>query len=189
MNLDIGFKPTVAEMGIGSRSVFDFALNPVEGKDTLAGGGKMPQWGRAMGLAATGLQMYAQTTAGLTQIDNIMANIGRTERNIEQLELELMDTLDVQVRKVSKRHGAQMAQIGASGVAFSGSPLMVMAETHARGMQDYDAIEQKGRFAIDDAYRSIYDSLDQAKDIGKGMMIGAVTTLAGGMYGYAKTGS
>jgi len=205
MTVDIGFNPTPSQLMkpndafmpqtiTDDYGFFDGVLNPnvinktVIGGDTVNNyyGSTKSQLSKSLSLAGGALQMYGQTQTGLAQIDNIMANVGRTERNIEQIELEMMDMLDVQVRKVSKRHGTQMARVGASGVGFSGSPLLVMAESHARGMQDYDAIEQRGRFAIDSAYQGIYDSLDQAKDIAGGIMIGAVTTLAGSVYGYNK---
>lgn len=163
---------------------FDGVLNPDKGK-TVAGGWDAPKhWGSSLSLAAGGVQMYGQTQASLAGIDNIFRNVHRTERNIEQIESEMMDSLDIQVRKVSRRHGKQMARIGASGVGFAGSPLMVMAESYARGMEDYDAIEERGRYAIDSAYQSIYDSLDQAKDIATSIMINSATTLASSVYGF-----
>ena len=189
--MDIGFNPTANDIYPNStRGFFDGVLNP-SSKSVVSGEQSFsapPAWGRNLALAAGGIQMYGQTQSSLANIDNIMANVHRTEMNIEQIELEMMDTLDIQARKVSTRHGTQMARIGASGVGFSGSPLLVMATTHARGMQDYDAIEQKGRYAITDAYRSIYDSLDQAEDIANSIFLNSVTTLAGSVYGYNRNG-
>lgn len=191
MNLNIGFQPTANDIYPSStRGFFDSVLNPSKQTTVVNGtGSNVPdQWGRNLALASAGLGMYAQTTSSLAQIDNIMANVHRTERNIEQIELEMVDMLDAQVRKVSRKHGTQVAKVGASGVGFSGSPLLIMATTHARGMQDYAAIEQKGRFAIDDAYRSIYDSLDQVKDISTSIFFNSAASLAGGVYGYGKAG-
>lgn len=125
------------------------------------------------------LKSIAERQAAEAQVSNIYRNIARTELNIEQMEEQLLDTLNVQARKVSGRHGTQMARVGASGVAFSGSPLLIMAETHRRGMEDYEAIEKKGKYAIDDAYLSIYDQIAQAKDIGKAQKWSAATNIVG----------
>ncbi len=54
-----------------------------------------------------------------------------------------------------------------------------MATSHARGMQDYDAIERKGQYAIDSAYQNIYDSLDQARDIANALSKQATATMVG----------
>ena len=189
MRLDIGFAPTsmnVTQPGFSSDyGFFDGVLNPSKGK-TVAGGmgsGMSPLglYGASLSMLSTGLNISAMTEGSLAQIDNIMRNIGRTERNIDQIQLEMMDTLDIQVRKVSRRHGTQMARIGASGVGFSGSPLMVMAETHRRGMEDYEAIEQRGRFAIDSAYLSIYDNIDMAKDIADSIASNATAQFVSGL--------
>jgi hypothetical protein len=145
----------------------------------------LEQYAAPLAIASVGLQGFASAWAGKTRIENLYTNIDRTKRNIDQMELALKDTLEMQARKVSRRHGTQMAKIGASGVGFGGSPLLVMMESHARGMQDYDAIHQKGMFAIDQAYDSIYSDLKQAKDIGTSMIVGGISTAARGAFGVA----
>ena len=145
----------------------------------------LEQYATPMALASIGLQGFASAWAGKTRIENLYTNIDRTRRNIDQMEKALRDTLEIQARKVSRRHGTQMAKVGASGVGFSGSPLLVMMQSHAQGMKDYDAIHQKGVFAIDQAYESIYTDLKQAKDIGTSMIIGGVSTAARGAFGMA----
>jgi hypothetical protein len=135
-----------------------------------------PNYGALLQIGAIGLKSFAEISASKRQVANIFTNIGRTEKNIEQIHEQLSEALEIQARKVSKRQGTQMARIGASGVAFSGSPLMVMAETHRRGMEDYEAIEKKGRYAIEDAYLSIYDQIDRAEDIGKAQQYAGIST-------------
>ena len=140
-------------------------------------------YGPEMAVVGAGIEALGVSFNMDAQISNIYANVSRTRRNIEQMEEALMDNLDRQVRKVSRRHGAQMAKVGASGVGFSGSPLAVMAESHARGMQDYDAIYKQGYYAIDEAYESIYDDLDRAKDVATGAIVSSVGTFAKGYAG------
>lgn len=146
---------------------------------TAPGTGASPNPAAYVAIGSHFLKGFAEMQASEAQVSNIYRNIARTEKNIEQMEEQLFESLDIQTRKISRRHGTQMARVGASGVAFSGSPLMVMAETHRRGMEDYEAIEKRGKYAIDDAYLSIYDQIAQAKDIGKAQKWGAATNLVG----------
>lgn len=169
--------------------LFDSVTQPVTGSNVLSEPAleynAIEQYSGPLALASIGLQGFASGFANKARIENIFHNVSRTERNIAQMEKALMESLSIQARKVTKRHGTQMARIGASGVGFSGSPVLVMAESYSRGMADYDAIHQRGVFAIDEAYESIYDDLKQAKDIGTSMIIGGVSTAARGAFGVA----
>lgn len=146
----------------------------------------MEKYGPEIAAAGMALQGLAQTMGGKSQIDNIFANIRRTELNIAQMDEATRQSLSQQLIKNNRIAGMNAAKIGSSGVSMTGSPLSVMMHNYGQGMRDYDAIYKKGKYAIEDAYRSIRDQLDMAEDIGTSMMIGAVSNLAGSAYVYGR---
>lgn len=148
-----------------------------------AGGGpgisSMSSTGLALAGTGMALQGFANIFAAKSEIDSIYTNIARAESNIEQMRISLFDTLNIQARKVSRRTGTEMARIGRSGVTTEGSPIVIMMENFGRGMQDFDAINERGTYAIDSAYQEIYDELARASDISKGAGLSMVSTAVG----------
>lgn len=179
MSVDITFTPE--ESGF-------FGAPTGAGTGTLLQKSTMEKYAGPMAMGAIALQGITSTMASKSYLDNIFANVDRMGANVEQMASALDDTLEIQARKVSRRAGEVKARIGASGLGMSGSPLLVMADTYARGMEDYDAISQEGKYAIENAYTQIYDELDRAKDVGTQMMVGGLQTAATGAFTGSKLG-
>jgi len=135
--------------------------------------------GAALAGSGMALQGVANIFAAKSEIDSIFNNVARSEMNITQMRKSLFDTLDIQARKVSRRTGTEMARIGRSGVTTEGSPISIMMENYGRGMQDFDAINEQGTYAIDSAYQEIFDELDRASDVATGMALSYVSTAVG----------
>lgn len=102
-------------------------------------------WPAAMFIVGTAMQMYGQYSANQAQAkaENENANYYRMQENYAVLAEAREE--DIFLNQMTIRRSEQEGAVSASGVDFSGSIMYVLASQGARDMQEFNAIQVKGK--------------------------------------------
>jgi len=141
-----------------------------------------------VGVAAAVLAAYYQYEQGQETKKWNKYNAAVSDRDATAAEQSAEYEAGLKRKETERLLGRQRALYGKSGIAFEGSPLLVMEETAAQGELDALMIERSGTL-YGERYRSEGElSRMKGKSAGRAGYYGAGTTLltGAGNYGQAK---
>lgn len=109
-------------------------------------------WLAALKAGTTFLDVWGSSQGIEAEVERMILAADLKGRDAAALEESLTDQINGMQRQIDRGISEARGQIGASGVAFSGSPMEALMEMHRIGMEDMNAAMRERHVQVNRAY-------------------------------------
>lgn len=127
----------------------------------------MSWWAAAAWAGGTLLDMYGSSQSAAAEMDLMIAESEALAADAEALEESLTDQINVMERRIERGISSARANIGASGVEFSGSALNTLIQMHGIGREDMEAAFRARSAAVNRKYLEAINRARGARATGR----------------------